>query len=162
MTAEKFTVGFMSHKNAEGGSRGKAYLARLTPGPRGSLSREFAKVEKRGDNRRAFRATAVPGDVFEGRRWHWDDLRCEYTGGTIWFGVQSDGTLFMLTRDEAAASVHAVRVDSHASTTLPEAVVPRRMVPDDLRICRADATPLADIPSATDAQLALESPRDDR
>lgn len=108
-------VSIESVKNAEkkGGCQ-RAYLARLATSLRGSIDRQFApKLKELNErNRRAFRLGGKAGDVFEARRWWWDDERGSYVGGTCWFGVQADGSIFPLTRDEAFAAVLAPRLSN--------------------------------------------------
>ena len=128
-------VTLTSVKSAERNGYGRAYLARLAPGLRGSIDREFIRPKKISDGTRGFMANARPGDIFEARRWLWDGLRQQYVGGTIWFGLQPDGSAIMLTRDEAFAAVHAVRVDTtFKADTTPDTTRAMRVIPGDLVI----------------------------
>ncbi len=102
-----------SQKNAEKHGHAKAYLARLKPGLRGSVAREFLpKTAGSEGNRRVFGAAVRPGEVFEARRWEWDGER--YAGGTVWVGVQADGSLLPLTRDEAMLAATSPRIEGPA------------------------------------------------
>lgn len=130
-----FTIIITAHKRATQHGKGRPYLARLKPGLRESIDREFILSQKSGNNRLVFAANAMPGDLFEARRWLWDDVRQQYGGGTIWFGVQPDGSFYMLTRGEAFSAAFAVSVTSNAlSVDVPDVTRASRMVPEDLRI----------------------------
>lgn len=125
-----FIVAIESKKNAEKkGGMAKAYLARLSAGP-GGMVREFAGKEKalNTGNRRCFRMDAQAGDLFEARRWDWDGDR--YVGGTTWFGIQADGSILELTRDEAARSALALKLANYAPPAdLPAIARPTRIPP---------------------------------
>lgn len=127
-----FVVSLTSVRSAERNGGGRAYLARLVPGPRGSVNRLFVRYRKDGDNRKILSSTATPGDVFEARRWHWNGLRQQYEGGTVWFGIQADGSICMLTREEAFRAVGAVPVTTSHRPVVPDHRRPTRMVPDDI------------------------------
>lgn len=129
-----FIVSAETLKSARKHGMGRAYMARLVPGLRGSIDRQFVKAVKINKNRQLFSSTAHPGDVFEIRRWRWDMMRQQYYGGTVWIGVQRDGRLTKLTRDEAFHAVHALGVsDDSKYDGSPANVYPERIVPDDIR-----------------------------
>lgn len=111
----------------------RAYLARLAAGERNSIDRFFVKPRKINANRAAHDTLANPGDVFEARRWLWDMNRQQYFGGTVWFGVQTGGTLCRLTRDEAFAAVAVLKIGAHISSDVPMIQYPSRIMPDDIR-----------------------------
>lgn len=129
-----YIVGTTSLKSAEKNGGGRAYLARLTAGPRGSVQRRFIRAQKINDKRSALESAAVAGDVFECRRWLWDQQRQQYEGGIIWFGIQSGGEITMLTREEAFRAVGAIPIASSARPEAPDNRRLARTVPDDL-IC---------------------------
>lgn len=130
-----FTISMTTLKSARKHGAPRAYLARLRPGARGSIDRLFAKTSKINDNRQRLASAAQPGDVFEARRWTWNMLRQQYEGGTIWLGVQRDGTLTKLTRDEAFAAVHAIGLARPTDdSSLPMKFYAGRVVPDDIQI----------------------------
>lgn len=135
-----YLVALSSLKSAERNGGGRAYLARLTAGPRGDVQRLFVRASKTSKNRRALTSAARPGDVFEARRWLWDGNRQQYFGGTIWFGVQGDGSLCMLTRDEALRAIGAVALPAGGRPEVPDHRRATRMVPDDLAI-----VPISDV-----------------
>jgi hypothetical protein len=132
-----YRVNFVSLKSAERNGGGRAYLARLVASPDGSVDRQFANQEKRGKNRRIFASNALPGDVFEARRWTWNSLRQQYSGGTLWFGVQQNGTLCRLNRDEAFQAVTTLMLTHSAQAEVPDQCYAFRMVPEDIRVSRA-------------------------
>jgi hypothetical protein len=149
-----YRVNFVSLKSAERNGGGRAYLARLVAGPDGSVDRQFANQEKRGKNRRSFASNALPGDVFEARRWTWDSLRQQYSGGTLWFGVQQNGTLCRLNRDEAFQAVLAVAIAAERPQAPDHRPVERwatRVVPEDLQI----------FPVETSGQALIDAGDDD-
>lgn len=131
MTPDRYQVRLTTLKSAERNGGGRGYLARLAPGPRGSVQRLFVRPRKATGGSRALETLAVPGDVFEARRWLWDANRQQYYGGTIWFGIQANGTVAMLTRDEAFRAVGAVAITGDTSPVDPNRAY--RMVPGDLR-----------------------------
>lgn len=96
------TIALYFHNNGAKSGLKKPYLARLHLLDRGALDREFAKVDGK-KNLRKFLIKARPGEIFEARRCKWtgDD----YVNSTVWFGLQRDGNVFMLSRDEAMASL---------------------------------------------------------
>lgn len=133
-----YLVALESLRSGEKNGGGRAYLARLTAGRGGSVERLFVKPRKVNPKRRALESNAQPGDVFEARRWLWDGLRQQYYGGTLWFGVQSDGSLCPLTREEAFRAVGAVALPSGARPEVPDHPRAARMMPDDVRIARLE------------------------
>lgn len=133
-----FTISMTTLKSARRRGAPRAYLARLLPGARGSIDRAFVKASKINENRQRLASAASPGDVFEARRWTWNMLRQQYEGGTIWLGVQSDGSLTKLTRDEAFAAVHSIKIDNRPHDDFsPAKIYAERVVPDDIQIIPA-------------------------
>lgn len=134
-----------SHSNAERANspfgernhaRRKSFVARLKPGARGSIDREFVERRKDGNHIR-FDVANQPGDIYEIRRWLWDDIRKSYMGGTVYVGFDQQNTPFMLTRDEAFASVHMRGLADGADyghTPAETVVRPNRIIPSDLII----------------------------
>lgn len=141
-----FVVSLTSVRSAERNGGGRAYLARLEPGPRGSVNRLFVRVRKDGKNRKILSSTAAPGDVFEARRWHWNGQRQQYEGGTVWFGIQADGSVCMLTREEAFRAVGATAIATSHRPVVPDHRRPTRMVPDDIVCYSIDADGDSDYP----------------
>ena len=113
----------------------KAYVAVLKKGLRDTVDREFVKRERVSANKFRFCITFEPGDIFEVRRWRWDDLREAYTGGTVYMGVNQDGTPQLLTRDEAFLNILSDKLDKPQGSnpeTAPARLLPQRMLPGDL------------------------------
>ena len=124
-----------SHKSAKRYGLKSPYLARLIKTDHG-VDRAFAPRLKdgRGRNHQRFVARGCPGDIFEARRWLWDGDRQEYVGGTVYFGVQADGSLLLLSRDEAFFSLQVRRLSGPASIEdMPDLTRPTRILPDDIR-----------------------------
>ena len=137
------TIHVTSHKNAKRHGLSRPYLARLHLGERGSVGRAFAPRVKAGRNEQRFVANGCAGDIFEARRWLWDAERRNYAGGTVYFGVQSDGSLFPLSRDEAFASLVTSRVeawskDGSTSGRAVELPAAQRMLPEDVWVHRIE------------------------
>lgn len=82
----------------------RAYIARLLPGPRGHVQREFGTVKSGKKNQRQLYIACRPGEVFEARRWRWTGF--DHVVGTVWFGVTEDHCIAPLTREEAFASLY--------------------------------------------------------
>lgn len=127
---------FRSWKNAERNGLGRPYAARLIPGPRGALNRRFLPETRRGSSKqvKVYDFLAEPGDIYEVRRWFWNHDRERYEGGTAWLGVQADGELFPLTREEAMVAVLSDRVPGAGG----EAPNPRRLAPPDIEAWPAE------------------------
>ena len=124
-------VGVFYQNNAHKAGMPRAYLARLKPGLRGSIEREFAKPQQEKTNLRQVFMRAEPGQVFEACRWRWDGAA--YVGGKVWFGVQRAGRVTELTRDEAFAAVLSGPLAGQPPE--PGSMVPRgarRMDPPDV------------------------------
>lgn len=96
-----FVALFVHHNGRKSGLK-PPYLARLGLDPSGGITREFApSLGKK--NSRCFHIHTSPGEIFEARRCRWDGK--QYVGGSVWFGIQNDGSAFALSRDEAMASL---------------------------------------------------------
>lgn len=132
MSNALYIVGTHSLKSAERNGGSKPYLARLTAGPHGSVSREFVRARKRTGGSKTLESHAKPGDVFEARRWLWDETRQQYSGGTVWFGVQKGGALCILSRDEAFHAVGASAIATTYRPEIPDHARATRMIPTDL------------------------------
>lgn len=132
-----YLVSTQSLKSAERNGGGKAYLARLSAGPRGSVDRHFIKPHKATNGAKGLTTTALPGDVFECRRWLWDGLRQQYTGGTIWFAVGQGGEIYPLTREEAFSAVGAVALPSRFRPVVPDHCYASRIAPSDISCVEA-------------------------
>lgn len=130
-----YIVGLTTHHQARRHGHERPYLARMKVGVYGEVDREFFPVKKVGENRRSMAARALPGDVFEARRWLWDSDRGQYGGGTVWFAVDLSGRICMLTRDEAFQAILAVKLfDASPENFFPAIVYPHRIVPPDISI----------------------------
>jgi hypothetical protein len=133
-------IRIQSLKSAEKNGAGRPYLARLAKGIRDSIDRKFVKPVwgNAGKTRRIFETGAKPGDIFETRRWQWDNDRLQYFGGTVWFGVEKNGEITLLTREEAHNSI-LFGIDGEAQNNNVLALrFPKRVVPDDIQ-CRLTA-----------------------
>lgn len=116
-------------------ARGRAYVALLRAGPRGSVDRDFIAHRTNGtETQLLFEVAHQPGDIYEVRRWFWDDHRETFMGGVVHVGFDGANRPFMLTRDEAFASVLARSITTDAPADFTPAVQrPKRMLPADLR-----------------------------
>lgn len=134
-----------SHSNAErvnspfgerNHARRKSFVARLKLGVRDSVDREFVERHKDGNSIR-FDVDNQPGDIYEIRRWLWDDARKTYMGGTVYVGFDQSNKPFMLTREEAFASVLMRPLGDDAdygSAPIETITRPDRIIPSDLII----------------------------
>ena len=134
-----YLVSTQSLKSAERHGGGKAYLARLSAGLRGSIERHFVKPTKATNGAKGLASTAMPGDVFECRRWLWNGARQQYEGGTVWFAVGQGGEIYPLTRDEAFAAVGAVALPAGGRPEVPDYRRAQRVAPSDISCVEAPA-----------------------
>lgn len=127
-------ISITSSRNARKHGKPKAYLALLKPGLRGSIARDFFPTKKLTGGTDGFFANAKPGEIYELRRWRWDQPRAQFVGGTDWIGIQADGSPEPLTREEAFAAILVDRIDSDRQPehTPDKHRAATRMLPDDI------------------------------
>jgi hypothetical protein len=116
-------------------ARGKAYVALLKKGLRGSIDRVFVQREKRNNGGEIFISVETsPGDIYEIRRWWWDQGRNNFIGGNAYVGFDEANQPFVLTRDEAFDSIltPSIRQTDSGSINLiithPERVLPTGVI----------------------------------
>lgn len=125
--AEKRNSPF-DHRNH---ARGRAYVALLSRGPRDTISRTFVQREKRHNGGEIYISVATkPGDVYEVRRWWWDQSRKNFLGGNTYIGFDEQNQPFALSREEAFNNVLRSKITQQATeTAVPVVTYAQRVLP---------------------------------